>query len=318
LELLGDLSNLTSDLEAAKRYYEEAREIAGSPAEKRRIANKCQRPGFAARAGGKLAYFEFGEGPETLVFMTPIGYNAATFQPVAERLCQEFRIVTMYPRGFGTSDRLPAGYPTRERVADIGTVIDAVGQGPVVGIATSLSVKFLVRLAAERPALFRKIVLIGGSPDAGGANSPWPPPPRPADFQSALAVRDIEQVVRIFATLLFPESGAEDLIQNWVKAALKFTPEALFDFFFDDPDADRDISGLLPGIQVPTLVTTGDLDRLVSMETTHYLRRQIPGAQLYIFAGKGHLPVYTATQEFCDVLRSFVRDGKVPMVREAA
>jgi pimeloyl-ACP methyl ester carboxylesterase len=137
--------------------------------------------------------------------MTPIGYNAATFQPVAERLCQEFRIVTMYPRGFGTSDPLPAGYPTRERVADIGTVIDAVDQGPVVGIATSLSVKFLVRLAAERPALFRKIVLIGGAPDAGGADSPWPPPPRPCDFQRALAARDLEQVVRIFATLLFPE-----------------------------------------------------------------------------------------------------------------
>jgi pimeloyl-ACP methyl ester carboxylesterase len=91
----------------------------------------------------------------------------------------------------------------------------------------------------------------------------------------------------------FPRSGAEDLIQNWVKAALKFTPEALFDFFFDDPDADRDISGLLPGIQVPTLVTTGDLDRLVSMDDALPSVSDTGGAALYlhIFAGKGHLPV---------------------------
>ncbi len=38
----------------------------------------------------------------------------------------------------------------------------------------------------------------------------------------------------------------------------------------------------------------------------------VPGAQLYLFEGRGHLPIFTATGEFCEVLRSFVLTGTVP------
>ena len=31
--------------------------------------------------------------------------------------------------------------------------------------------------------------------------------------------------------------------------------------------------------------------------------------KLYAFEGKGHLPIFTATDEFCEVLRRFVRTG---------
>ncbi len=34
----------------------------------------------------------------------------------------------------------------------------------------------------------------------------------------------------------------------------------------------------------------------------------LPDARLHGFEGKGHLPLFTATHEFCEVLRSFVRD----------
>jgi hypothetical protein len=33
--------------------------------------------------------------------------------------------------------------------------------------------------------------------------------------------------------------------------------------------------------------------------------------------GYGHVPLFTATQEFCDVLREFVRTGNVPMYSSA-
>jgi hypothetical protein len=38
---------------------------------------------------------------------------------------------------------------------------------------------------------------------------------------------------------------------------------------------------------------------------------------LYPFPGKGHLPIFTATTEFCDVLRQFVKTGTVPEPQEA-
>jgi acetylornithine deacetylase len=35
----------------------------------------------------------------------------------------------------------------------------------------------------------------------------------------------------------------------------------------------------------------------------------LPDARLYAFDGKGHLPIFTATDEFCEVLRCFVHTG---------
>jgi hypothetical protein len=36
----------------------------------------------------------------------------------------------------------------------------------------------------------------------------------------------------------------------------------------------------------------------------------IPGAQLYMFDGKGHNPTFSATNDFCDELRNFIRTGR--------
>ena len=41
-----------------------------------------------------------------------------------------------------------------------------------------------------------------------------------------------------------------------------------------------------------------------------HLAEHLPDARLHLFEGRGHLPIFTATAEFCDVLRRFVRrDG---------
>jgi pimeloyl-ACP methyl ester carboxylesterase len=42
-----------------------------------------------------------------------------------------------------------------------------------------------------------------------------------------------------------------------------------------------------------------------------YLAAHIPDAHLHLFEGRGHLPLFTATTEFCEVLRSFI-SGDAP------
>ena len=78
---------------------------------------------------------------------------------------------------------------------------------------------------------------------------------------------------------------------------------------FYDRDPDLDIRSLLAGVRVPTLVIHGTEDRQVPFTAAEYLAAHIPDAQLYPFKGYGHVPLFTATQEFCDVLRRFVRSG---------
>ena len=47
------------------------------------------------------------------------------------------------------------------------------------------------------------------------------------------------------------------------------------------------------------------------MAAAHHLARHIPDARLHLFEGRGHLPIFTATAEFCEILRRFVMTGMV-------
>ncbi len=63
---------------------------------------------------------------------------------------------------------------------------------------------------------------------------------------------------------------------------------------------------------MPTLVLHGTADRDAPVAHGIELAERIPGAAFYGFDGNGHLPTFTATTEFCDVLGAFVRSGTVP------
>jgi pimeloyl-ACP methyl ester carboxylesterase len=66
------------------------------------------------------------------------------------------------------------------------------------------------------------------------------------------------------------------------------------------------VTDILPDIQTPTLVTHGSEDRLVAFEAAELTANLLPKGVLRPFRGKGHLPLFTATHEFCQVLREFI------------
>ena len=65
------------------------------------------------------------------------------------------------------------------------------------------------------------------------------------------------------------------------------------------PDSDPD----LPGIDVPTLVVTSSDDTLISAATTAEMSERIPGAELHVIEGAGHLSNLERPDEFSELLR---------------
>jgi pimeloyl-ACP methyl ester carboxylesterase len=125
-----------------------------------------------------------------------------------------------------------------------------------------------------------------------------------------LANEDFEGLMRYHIGRVFSEPDVADLAASRLNRWLEMPRETLLSFYDRDPE--MDIRPLLSAIRVPTLVIHGTEDRQVPFVAAEYLAANIPGAQLYPFKGYGHLPLFTATQEFCEVLRLFVRDGTVP------
>jgi pimeloyl-ACP methyl ester carboxylesterase len=117
---------------------------------------------------------------------------------------------------------------------------------------------------------------------------------------------DVEALLRLQNEFVYSEPGTEELKRSVLEHRLSLPPDTILSFYDADPEAN--VSPLLSRIRCPVLVVHGTEDRLISFATAEYLKHEIPNAQLYAFEGKGHVPIFTATAEFCEVLRRFVRE----------
>jgi pimeloyl-ACP methyl ester carboxylesterase len=300
--LLGDLRSLMGDLEGANQAYDGALKLASDAATNHAIASRRHRSGATERNGARIVYYEHGAGAETVFVVNPLLYGLATFQPVLEHLCQDFRVITMDCRGTGASDSLQRPYSIRQHMEDARAVIESAGGGPVIGVGISRGGNLLAQMAVVAPGLLRSLVTVGTSLS-------WD---RPQAHEARTTVeRDgIEAGVRFWFQMVYSEPGLDALIDLTVRTRMDLPPDTLLSFF--DPDPDQDIRALLPTISVPTLITRGTADRVSSPEDAMDLARSIPNARMYLFAGRCHVPIFTATTEFCEVLRQFTRTGSVP------
>ena len=244
------------------------------------------------------------------MFVNPIVYGLAIFQPILEQLCQEFRIVTVDCRGMGASDPLTRPFPLSEHVEDVAAVIETLGCGAVTGVGISRGSNLLIILATLRPLLINRLVLVGCPlAPAGFGEAPTFSAEYSRQRAEAYERSDVEALLRIQSEFVYSEPGTEELKRLVLAHRLKLPPDTILSFY--DPDPGANIAPLLSRLTIPTLVTHGTDDRLISFATAEYLAKALPNAQLYAFEGKGHLPIFTATEEFCDVVRRFVLAGSV-------
>ena len=109
---------------------------------------------------------------------------------------------------------------------------------------------------------------------------------------------------------ILSEPGTEELIEQRIQACLRLPEDTLLSFFTASYPTVSEFGALLEKFRVPTLVMHGTADECTPFEFGRRLAESIPGAHLYAFEGRCHLPMITANQEFCDVLREFVLTGK--------
>jgi pimeloyl-ACP methyl ester carboxylesterase len=309
LELLGDVISLRGDVGRANESYEASLNGATGETDRRRISNKLHRLRLTSRNGATLAFYEHGGGEETLLFTNPIIYGLEILQPVLEHLCQEFRIITMDLRGTGRSDPLPERYTTADHALDIGAVITAAGWGPVTAMGISRSGNMVVRLAVTAPALVKRLVLIGTPLDTTPGSVSLVPSELDDRFRAALRAGDLEQAMHFFAATVVSDPDTGELAEQFTRNLLRLPRQSILSTWTPDPELD--ISPILGQVKTPTLVLHGTEDRRVSVTVAHHLARQIPDARLHLFEGRGHLPIFTATAEFCRVLRAFLAAGQV-------
>ena len=239
--------------------------------------------------GHKIAVAVVGTGPPLVVvpaWITSLELVASGRDPRAsllERLARRTRL-TLYDRlGTGLS-RGPAvpDHGLDASAAELEAVLERTGPAAVLGISQAGPIA--VALAARRPDLVRRLILIGTYAD-GPATFPS------AELRSA-AVGLVRSHSRLGTTMLAGlfRPGAGDEASRLLAGVLRDSadPTTAADYLAAVYTAD--VSELLPQVVAPALVLHYRADRLIPFRGGQQLAAGLPDAQLVALEGAYHLP----------------------------
>lgn len=221
-----------------------------------------------------------------LVLRAGWGFDSRVWQPVAERLADEFRI----------------GYD-----------LDAAPNGAIACGWSLGAIRLQKSVVVER---LSGLILIGATPRFVQAPD-WPcaQPPELLDSFSAAVAANPKAALRRFAALL---NQGDDRARELTRQLTALINERIDDTAtltaglteLRDTDLRKSavVVGNAPhGVQLPTLLIHGERDPLMPLAAAQWLAAQIPDARLDVFEGCAHAPFLSQPDRFAQRISEFAR-----------
>jgi sigma-B regulation protein RsbQ len=249
------------------------------------------------------------DGRPTVVFVHGFGSDQTVWHPVSAAF-GDCRVVLLDNAGAGRS---PAGafvqhrYLGLERYAsDLAAVLDALDARPAVLVGHSAGGMIAALVAAERPELVSRLVLIGASPRYRNT----------ADYHGGFTEDDVRDVYRAVAANY--EEWADHFARTMMGAPDQPHLARSFADCLRSIPADRALTVLcsifqcdhrdaLAQIACPTLIVQSRDDAAVPPEVVEYMNRTIAESQVAKVDSSGHLPHVAAPALVVAAIAEFVR-----------
>ncbi|HVP15810.1 MAG TPA: alpha/beta fold hydrolase [candidate division Zixibacteria bacterium] len=310
LEALGDVYAFTGQHEKANECYEKGMGIAKDDIARDRMRRKMRKKMILKKNGVKLAYYVYGEGEPTLVFVVAWIGSAELWIPQVDYFSQKFKMVTIDMRGAGESDKPADNYTIDLHVEDLNSIIEELQEKNIVLIGESMGAQIAIKYVTTHPGKVSKLVLIGGTPKIiASGDFPDGFPLEVSQRLLTLFQESYSRGLRTFIKFVFPEAGTEYLRESAFAVCQKTTKEIAINCFSNF--LKEDLRPLLGKIDIPTLIIHGENDRLILLEAAKYMHENIPGSKMYVFKDKGHAPSITAADKFNKILEEFIKTGKL-------
>ncbi|MER6183295.1 alpha/beta hydrolase [Streptomyces sp. NPDC001652] len=252
--------------------------------------------------GLEIAYERVGQGPP-LVLVHGAAVYARIWQPQLSGLADEFTVVAWDEPGAGRSSGIPPGFGLADYADCLAALIEGLRLGPAHVAGLSWGGTLVLELYRRHPALVKTLLLADTYAGWKGSLPPEEVAARVEGMQRMLALpRD-----RFDPTLpgLFAGEPPGELVPLLDAMARDARPETLGAQL--SIMAGTDQNDLLPGITVPTLLLWGELDVRSPLSVAHAFRAAIPGAELVVLPGAGHVSNLERPQEFNRAVRAFCR-----------
>jgi pimeloyl-ACP methyl ester carboxylesterase len=246
-------------------------------------------------AGEKIFYVHHQGAPEgqrTLVFVHGAGGSHLNWPPQLRRLAGANTYVLDLP-GHGQSEG--QGRKSISAYADfVAAFLDALRLEKVTLVGHSMGGATALDFALRYPEGLARLVLVGSG----------------ARLRVAPAIldgirQDFEAAVCLLCDYAFALDAPEQLKREGRRQMGRTHPDVLYgDFAACDA---FDVMDRLGEIRCPTLALCGTADRLTFPRYSTYLRDNIPGAQLVLVEGAGHMVMLEQPEAVSQAIADFIQ-----------
>lgn len=255
-------------------------------------------------AGLRIAYVRAGSGEPVVLLHGGFGADHRSWLPQIEALSDEFTVVAWDAPGTGESSDPPDAARVDEYADYLAGFLDAIGieRPHVVGL--SYGAVLALALVRRHPAVPRSLVLAGAY--AGWAGSL---PPEQVEERLDRFAAEVERPAMEWLPAYVPGMVSEH--------ASSATTDALLSLMVDIRPgpalvmlrgvAEADLRDVLPRIDVPTLLIYGELDARSPVTVGEELHATIPGSELVVMPGVGHVCSFEDPDRFNTEVRNFLR-----------
>ena len=260
-------------------------------------------------AGVRLAVYDEGTGPTTILFAHGFPLSHAMWSGQLEPLAKKYRVIAPDLRGFGTSEVVPGKSTMRRFADDCAAVLDALDvRKPVVFCGLSMGGYVAWQFAKHHADKLRALILCDTKAAADTAEA-GETRRKMAEHVLKFGTSAVAEAMpaKLFAKATYaeqPEIVAE--IRRTIEAT---NPQGLAAAQLGMAERE-DVRADLPTIAGgrPTLVVCGREDAISPVDEMRAIAEGIPGAMFHVVEAAGHMSPVEQPTEFNRVLTEFV-DG---------
>ena len=258
-----------------------------------------------------LYYEVHGEG-EPLVLIMSYGFRSRHWFAIYDKLARAHRVIIFDNRGTGLSDKPDIPYTARMMADDVLGLMDVLGIKSTSLFGVSMGGMIAQEFAITYPQRLENLIL--GATSCGGQHAlPIPQETVAFMFNPARAAMTEEEKARDTIPWLWNKEFIDshpEVVERFVATSIEYptTPATLSNqahLLLTFESYER-----LKNIKAPTLIITGNKDRIMPPGNSQILVKKIEGAELEMIENAGHGFITDSTEHASKVILDFLHNHR--------
>ena len=252
--------------------------------------------------GLSVGFVQKGEG-QALILLHGGVSDSRYWEKEINSLSKRFRVISWDAPGCGKSDVPPKKFSLTDYADTLDGLIDHLNIEHLHILGISFGGGLALAYYERYPEKPQSLILV--SAYAGWAGSlPDDEVARRISHGRAQVKMDRESVAETWLTSLFSSMATEEMKEK-VKTVIKdFNPDGMLVML--EAFAKADLRSVLPNISIPTLLLYGEEDVRSPIHVATEINELIPGSELIVIPGIGHLVNLEAPSRFETLVTDFI------------